>query len=453
MTRTAALLVLLAGCGSPVVGAECLPSYELCDGRCVDLRRDRANCGACGTSCQVGEACLDGVCTDSFLDGGAPDGSLDAGPDAGRDATLADADQGDGAGFLDGGLDGSLNDGGDGAVGDGATDGAIHDGDVSDASLSDASDLDGSGPDGSTDAGPKPCPCDLGELCCDGVCVKPDRDPSHCGGCGLACDRGDLCAGGTCSAGCDPPLELCRGLCVDVSLDDPDNCGGCGIRCATGICIDGACSEGIPGHVVLVGHSYRTSRVAMRRVAGNAVFMALGANVRVLVYPGDALRSSINGVDQAIDEGAARRGRTWTRTEAADPAEVPTLLSGADVFVVYAQQRSDDATLSALGTDWSPALMTFLLRGGVVVVFDGGGSHAGTWQILDAAGLLSVSARTDISLDNVQVVAPADAVATGAPVRYRAERESVRFTTTDGVEVFEHADTGSPVVVHRVFTP
>lgn len=453
MTRLLGLLLLAAACGSPVVGAECRPGYEVCEGRCADLLHDRSNCGACGVQCQVGEACLDGVCVESFLDGGFPDGDVDAardaGPDAPRDADPGDANQGDGAGFPDAG-DGSIQDGGDG----GPRDATVGDADQGDGSPTDGSMGDGSTSDGSMgDAGPSPCPCDLGELCCDGVCVRPDRDPNHCGGCGLTCDPGDVCAGGTCSPGCDPPRELCRGLCVDVSTSDPDNCGGCGIRCPTGICIDGACSEGVPGHVVLIGHSYRTSRLAMRRVAGNAVFMALGATVRVLVYPGGALRSAINGVDQAIDEGAATRGRAWTRTEAAGPEEVPTLLSDADVFVVYAQARSDDATLTTLGADWSAALMTFLLRGGVVVVFDGGGSHSGTWQILDSAGLMSIAGRTDISLDNVQLVAPADAVATGASVRYRAERESVSFTTTDEVEVFEHIDTGEPVVIHRVFTP
>ncbi len=451
MTRWFGMLLFLTACGSPVVGAECRPGHEVCEGRCVDLLHDRDNCGSCGVQCRIGEACLDGVCLDSLLDGGLPDGNLDAsrefdasrdaGPDARTDATPGDADQGDGAGIPDAG-DGSVGDGGD-------SDGAPQDGALGDGSAGDGSTTDGS----MRDAGLSPCPCDLGELCCDGVCVRPDRDPYNCGGCNLACDPGDVCAGGACTAGCDPPREICRGLCVDVSTSDPDNCGGCGIRCPTGICIDGACSDGVPGHVVLIGHSYRTSRSAMRRVAGNAVFMALGASVRVLVYPGAALRSAINGVDQAIDEGAAMRGRTWTRTEATDPTEVPALLSDADVFVVYSQARSDDATLNTLGTDWSAALMTFLLQGGVVVVFDGGGSHAGTWQILDSAGLMTVTGRSDISLDNVRLVAPGDAVATGSSLRYRAERESVTFTTADEVEVFEHVETGDAVVVHRVFTP
>ena len=34
------MLVALAGCASPVVGAECRPGYTVCESECVDLESD-----------------------------------------------------------------------------------------------------------------------------------------------------------------------------------------------------------------------------------------------------------------------------------------------------------------------------------------------------------------------------------------------------------------------------
>ena len=163
-----------------------------------------------------------------------------------------------------------------------------------------------------------------------------------------------------------------------------------------------------------------------------------------------ALRSMQNGVDRAIDEAAALRGRVWNRIEAPDAASVPMLLDDADVFVVYSQANATDDVLRSVGSEWATALMSFLLRGGVVVVFDGGGAHAGTWQVLDAAGLVSMTSRTEISNTNVDLAAPADQVAVGVPILYRAERESVCFDAPDEGVVVRSSD-GYPVVIHRVF--
>ncbi len=40
----------------------CAATEALCSGRCVDLARDAANCGACGRVCAAGEACRAGAC-------------------------------------------------------------------------------------------------------------------------------------------------------------------------------------------------------------------------------------------------------------------------------------------------------------------------------------------------------------------------------------------------------
>lgn len=415
-------LVLLAGCASPIVGAECAEGILICEGRCVDPMTDRDHCGACGVECDVGESCFAGVCS----------ATGDAGPDAGpRDAEPRDAE----LDARDIGPNDAPNPFPDGALPDGALpDGSVDDGGVRD------------GGDGSVgDAGP--CSCDLGEECCSGSCVRTERDPRNCGGCGIVCEADEFCADGICSPLCDPPLTLCGELCVDL-LTDPDNCGRCGRSCPTGICIDGMCSDGPAGHVVLIGHNYRVSRRAMRRVAGNAAFLSNFVDgdgtddLEVLVYVGDATQTS--GADRALDE----RG-SWNRVVSAGPDSVPAELADADTFLVYSQTGADDATLRDLGMRWATALMSFLDRGGSVVVLDADGANAGTWQILDAAGLLTVASRTDVSGDRIDVVDTADAVAAGVAPAYRGENDTVWFDTTEEVNVFEHPD--GPVVIHKTF--
>ncbi|MFW5877360.1 MAG: hypothetical protein ACOCXM_11530, partial [Myxococcota bacterium] len=291
--------------------------------------------------------------------------------------------------------------------------------------------------------------CDVGEILCEGTCVDPQTDSTNCGNCGNECASDELCSAGTCADVCDDPLELCDGVCVDRQVH-ADHCGACGVQCASGICEEGMCSAGSVGHLVVIGHDYAQSRSGMNWLAGNAVFLASGAPIRVLVYEGEATMQSIRGVDRAIDQVADSTGRSWMRTTATAEL-VPFDLAETDVFLVYSQHGATDAALHALGTEWKTALDSFVQRGGVIVLFDGGGAHEGTWQILDAAGLFGAMGRVDVTGDPLDVTAPGDAVVLNVPQVYRAERQSVRFETDEGGAVVEHAD--GPVVFHHVLSP
>src|ERR1700681_3899092 len=60
-----AACLLSGGCGvSANVGSglRCPTGKAACPDRCAMLSSDRANCGACGTACGVGQACWSGVC-------------------------------------------------------------------------------------------------------------------------------------------------------------------------------------------------------------------------------------------------------------------------------------------------------------------------------------------------------------------------------------------------------
>lgn len=449
----------LASCASPIVGAECRTGLEVCDRRCVDTLSDPMHCGGCGIVCEG--ACVGGVCEGS-LDGGRVDGGL-------RDGGLRDGGLGDGEVPPDA-LDADVPDA------DGDRDGSIdRDGSVEhDGSVDGDADVDRDGGnvwrfDGSIvverDGGgivdrPFPFPfLDAGstsdaacgacgaETCCGGACVDLTSSLAHCGGCDLPCAFDESCEEGVCTPRCEEPTVWCTSACV-VLEDDPDHCGACGRRCPTGLCVDGRCLGDPAGHVVLVGHSYVESRPSIRQVVANAVWLAAGDAIDLVVYEGDASSAARGGVDRAIDEHAS--GRVWRRRVLTEPLSVA--LADAEVLVVHAQLRASDDELRALGAAWSTDLDLFVRRGGIVVLLDGEGSHAGTWQILDAAGLLVATSRVSVDAAAVSVVAPGDAVAARLPDRYRAERSSVAFVGMSlGTTVVAH-ELG-PVVVHRVVGP
>lgn len=109
--------------------------------------------------------------------------------------------------------------------------------------------------------------CDLGETCCDGVCIEANTD-DQCGSCDAACTAGTHCLQalddswscaedcsvdpGSCVAPaiCCPPdlrFDPAPQTCVDPLASDPLNCGGCGISCLddpyADTCCGGGCSD------------------------------------------------------------------------------------------------------------------------------------------------------------------------------------------------------------------
>jgi hypothetical protein len=245
---------------------------------------------------------------------------------------------------------------------------------------------------------------------------------------------------------CGPPEVPCGGICTDPMID-PEHCGECGVFCPSGLCVDGLCQGAPVGHIVAIGHDYETSRIAMRRIVGNAVFLTRSSPVRVLAYVGTAATPSRVGTDAAIDATAAELGRAWVRTPVS-AAAVPTMLPTSDVLLVYAQAGATDAELTALGTSWSSAVTDFLDDGGVIIVLDTvTASNGGTHQILEAMGRFTATGVTDVSRTTMTVVTGSDAVALGVPSPYRSERTTVRFDgASSGVVVRD--ESGAAVVVH-----
>jgi hypothetical protein len=204
-----------------------------------------------------------------------------------------------------------------------------------------------------------------------------------------------------------------------------------------------------------VGHDFSRFRRPQMLVVANAVFSWAPVNpVQVSALAAWAPTGSgtvANNVDLAVSQAALERGRLWERTVFTDLATLVAALPTTDVLLVYQQSSASNADLTAAGSTLADPLADFLRGGGVVVVVDSLNGNAGTWQLLNAAGLLSVASAAAITGTRVEVLAPGDAVASGVSLTYVAERNSVRFDSTEVTQVV--GDGTGPVVIHKVFTP
>jgi hypothetical protein len=421
---------LFAACADPIVDARCKKGFSACAGHCVDLQSDPGNCGQCGVVCESA-ICENGECASNSQ----------------LDATLVDA------GLPDVGLVGPVIGTADGARSDGSADGASSDGESGrwDGSF-DGGFQDTGGGDGGAFEDTGVLTCGLGELRCGGGCVRPDIDIANCGECDMQCDPNQLCSAGICSFECAAPLVDCGGICVDLD-SDPANCGYCDHVCASGICELSECADTPAGHLVIIGHDFTSSNSAMQRVAGNAVFLARGAPVSVLVYEEGSDFASIAGIDQAIDYVASTDGRSWQR-EAASATLLPFRLATANVLVIYTQQQATNDQLQTLGQEWALAINEFLRGGGVIVLFDGAGNNDGTYQLLGPAGVFYASSMEQASDMRLTLAAPGDQVALGVPKQYVARGGVVRFENIGTpAEVVVKDSSDLPVIVHRVIAP
>jgi hypothetical protein len=182
--------------------ADCEAPLVDCNGTCVDLLTDMANCGACGEICEsslVGVACIGGECVRTSCPAALP---LQCG------VTVDDC--------VDPATD--PNNCGDCGV---VCDSGVCIGGACGA-------------------------CAEGQTTCVGYCADTCCDNNNCGACGVVCTDGRTCFEGICDCpsgdcGCAEGQIECGGVCIDSCCDN-NNCGGCGIVCTGGLtCFEGLC--------------------------------------------------------------------------------------------------------------------------------------------------------------------------------------------------------------------
>jgi hypothetical protein len=195
-----------------VVTPTCAAPRMICDGACVDVRTDIANCGACGLECVTGQFCAGGACRST---------SECAAPRMTCGASCIDITT-----------------------------------DVFNCGACNRRCGDGQNCVASQCVGGTPT-CPSGTMLCGARCITVGSDPANCGACGRACASGTTCTGGACVAiatgiaasgpcagdTCGPSGELacahaytsggyCTAFCMTGSTpDEQSQCGGAGSTC------------------------------------------------------------------------------------------------------------------------------------------------------------------------------------------------------------------------------
>ncbi|MFO0651409.1 MAG: hypothetical protein U0326_34610 [Polyangiales bacterium] len=293
-----AALLALGGCtGTAVVGGyppnpptkdaaadadatvTCPSPLSACNGRCVDGRSDRDNCGVCGRACGAGNVCQNGACvpdcaaTETLCaggDGGAPRcASLQTdrencgacGRACGRDQVCAGGTctfmctgtttECGGASGMDGGADrycapaatcrpidsaaarcgnacSSVSSASPGAASRCRAAAELTACDAvcatSRPTTATAARAGCAAPPGRcAPAGPAPCRAAAGSPTA-GTCRDLQTDNNNCGACGTTCPAGQLCSVGRCRSLPKPGTTNCTGICRDLTAD-PANCG------------------------------------------------------------------------------------------------------------------------------------------------------------------------------------------------------------------------------------
>jgi len=230
-------------CFDGICGLSCVDGNTTCDGVCVDTSLDAAHCGSCENRCEADEACSDGVCDLSCVEGSSncDDICVDTNIDTvhcgrcdntcGSDEACSDEACSDGVCDLSC-AEGSTNC--DGVCVDTSND-ITHCGICGNACGSDETCSEGL--------------CDLicaeGNSNCDGVCVDTSNDTAHCGSCGNACGSDEVCSDAVCEPSCGDGTLACDGICVEINTD-LSNCGQSGNVCdAEQVCSDGICGCGV----------------------------------------------------------------------------------------------------------------------------------------------------------------------------------------------------------------
>ncbi|MFH0900761.1 MAG: hypothetical protein V2A73_09055 [Pseudomonadota bacterium] len=261
----------------------------------------------------------------------------------------------------------------------------------------------------------------------------------------MTCTDTDECALDT--DNCDP-VAICTNSTGSFSCSCPtgydDVSGGSGT----------ACSPDGNGHAVLIGHDFSVRSTAIDTIIGNAALLADTTAIQVLGY--DQYADTAGGgeaanADAALQARVTAAGRTATVTRLSDYTALQANLTGKHVLLVYEQENTDAATLATVGAAWSGPLYDFLWQGGIVIVCDNMGGLGGTWQVLNGAGLMTISAAATVSEGTSLAVADSlDAVAAGLAASYAAPAGTLSFTSTDGNIVGWVG--GAPVVLNKRFS-
>jgi hypothetical protein len=221
---------------------------------------------------------------------------------------------------------------------------------------------------------------------------------------------------------CPLPSLDCDGVCTDVT-SDPNNCGGCGRVCASGVCTNSTCAGALAGHIIAIGHDYRSFHAAMARILGDSVSLGAHLDIGISRYAGTSDTASRLGVTQAVGQSLNQIGRAW-HAVALPATPGSNAFHGIDVLIVDAQ-TGDGMAAETAGAAWNASITSFVANGGVVIVLEG--ASGVSYRFAIGAGLYTVGAPIDASGQLATVVDASDATTQLVVSPYLAELTSVTF--------------------------
>jgi hypothetical protein len=418
-------------CVAGACALRCPGTQAVCADQCVDLQTDNTHCGACGVACAAGTMCSEGrcaiTCGATLATCGGGDGGVSDGGGAAYCADLRTDRLNCGAcgttcvpGFLC--VDRSCQlSCGTGLTVCGATCANLQ------------TDNSHCGACGVACAAGTMCSAGRCAITCatplvtcgtapSAFCANAGTDPSNCGACGLACALPHVaangCAGGACTVvGCasgfgDCDGDAANGCEADTHVDNA-HCGACGAACAAGtacsnsVCTlvcpaaqtncSGACANltNDPLHCGSCGTVCPTPANATRScVAGACGFVC---NAGFIVVAGACAAPTARPVAPLSTSTVTSRRPTlrWALGAGADGARVEVCRDRACAMVL--------ATLDVVGTSAAPAadlpagVAYWRLRGRIGVAT--ATTTSATWQFTVGARSAPVNTASGSTLD------------------------------------------------------
>jgi hypothetical protein len=168
--------------------------------------------------------------------------------------------------------------------------------------------------------------------------------------------------------------------------------------------------------------------------------------VNVLVYSEFTSNGEwdyINAVN-AVAQVSASSGISYTIEDLNDYTHLSTELMDKDVLLIPGNVYGNASIFQTVGAAWATDLQNFVANGGVVVQVEG---PPETWNLVNSAGLISVSGWYYSIDDLVNVDQPANPIMTNVNNPYLGVTDSFSYSTLEGGAVSSYY--GTPVVIDK----
>ncbi len=145
-------------------------------------------------------------------------------------------------------------------------------------------------------------------------------------------------------------------------------------------------------------------------------------------------RNTIRAINQTTTD--------YSYSELSDHTKINSSLNKKSLLLIPEQERGSQSIMRNVGTYWKTTLNNFLKRGGTIVVCDYSGY---SYEILNRAGLMSITGHSGITGQTVSVVNTSSPLATNLNSTFTAPNGANRYTSSDKEVIC--SQSSQPVVI------